>query len=233
MTTFPNRLPLPEEEIEYPESDGKPMGETEYHVSVIIYLREALRRYFRSKPVYVAADMFLYYERGNPRAVKAPDVMLIKNIAKHSRRTFKTWVEGANPCVVFEITSASTIKEDRGPKREVYAQLGVAEYFLFDPEAEALDPPLEGYRLRQTHYRRITPARDGSLLCRELGLRASVEGRHSLRLRDATTGIPLLTPEEQAEQYEQRAEQERQRADALTEEVARLRAELERRQGPQ
>ena len=31
------------QQIHYPESDGKPMGETDVHIDALIYLREALR----------------------------------------------------------------------------------------------------------------------------------------------------------------------------------------------
>lgn len=45
----------------YPESDGEPMAETDAHINTLIYLREALRDYFRDDPqVYVAGNLFLY-----------------------------------------------------------------------------------------------------------------------------------------------------------------------------
>jgi Uma2 family endonuclease len=244
MATAPKHLPPAEEEIYYPETDGKPMGETEYHVAAILYLYGALDLYLQKRKMHVAADLFLYYEQGNPRAVKAPDVMVIKGLDKAFRRTFKTWKEKAVPCVVFEVTSASTIDEDLGGKRDLYARLGVAEYFIFDPEEEALDPPLEGYRLKEKQYVPIKPGRDGSLLSKELGLRVRAEG-YLPRLSDAKTGQPLPTTKEiheqerqraeQAEQERQRAEQQRQRAEQAEQraeqaeaEATRLREELDR-----
>jgi Uma2 family endonuclease len=232
MATVPKHLPL-EDGVYYPETDGKPMGETGYHVLAIFYLYHALDLYFERERVLIAADLFLYYEKGNPRAVRAPDVMVVKGVDKHPRHTFKTWVEKAHPCVVFEVTSANTIDEDRGPKYDLYARLGVAEYFLFDPEKDVLDPPLEGYRLKGKQYVPLKPARDGSLLSKELGLRVRAEDWMP-RLLDAKTGKPLLTPREiheqaeRAEQEKRRAEQEKQRADELAAEVARLREELGR-----
>src|SRR5262249_6962439 len=120
MATAPNRLALADEEIYYPETDGKPMGETEYHVAAILYLYGAMDLYFQKRKVHVAADLFLYYEQGNPRAVKAPDVMVIKGLDKEFRRIFQTWKEKAVPCVVFEVTSRNTIEEDRGARPELY-----------------------------------------------------------------------------------------------------------------
>src|SRR5690348_1039368 len=87
----------------YPDSDGEPMGETEIHVIAIFDLYHALRRHFRRlQDVHVAADMFLYYEQGNPRACKAPDVMVSKGVrGKHPRRSFRVWEENAVPAVAF------------------------------------------------------------------------------------------------------------------------------------
>ena len=48
-------------QIDYPEGDGKPMGETDGHIDALIYLREALRDHCRDDPqTYVAGNMLLY-----------------------------------------------------------------------------------------------------------------------------------------------------------------------------
>ena len=123
-----------EKPIHYPERDGKPMGETDVHIDALIYLREALRDHFRDESqLYVAGNMFLYYEEGDPAACLAPDVFVVQGVSRHERRTYKLWEEGQPPAVVFEITSRGTRLEDLGTKRAVYAMLGVREYFLYDP----------------------------------------------------------------------------------------------------
>jgi Uma2 family endonuclease len=207
--------------IYYPESDGKPMGETDVHIDAVIYLREALRDYFRDDPqVYVAGNMLLYYEEGNPVACVAPDVFVVQGVAKRERRTYRLWDEGQPPSVVFEITSRGTRLEDLGTKRAVYAMLGVQEYFLYDPLGEYLRPPLQGYRLQEGEYQRIPPEADGGLISQTLVLELRVEeGR--LRLVNPATGELLLTPAEaQAARRAAEAELERLRA-----ELARLRGE--------
>jgi Uma2 family endonuclease len=217
------RVPVPRdpEDDLYPASDGKPLGETGYHVTAIFTLFSTLEAYFRDVPdVYVAADMFLYFEQGNPRACKAPDVMVIKGVENRIRRTFKTWVERAVPAVVFEVTSDQTIDEDLGGKRDTYATLGVTEYFLFDPEAKTLKPALQGFRLRRKKYVPVPRAKDGSLQSEQLGMRLAAEGL-VLRLTVAATGERLRSPLENAAY-------EKYRADALQAEVARLKAELAR-----
>ena len=134
--------------IEYPESDGKPVGETDVHRREILHTIETLERHFRDAPdIYVSGNLMFYYEEGNPSAVVSPDVFVVKGVRKGLRRTYKLWEEGVAPCVVIEMTSRSTRLEDKGNKRALYALLGVREYFLFDPLGEYLKPPLQGFTL--------------------------------------------------------------------------------------
>ncbi len=234
--------------VEYPESDGQPMGESETHVLAILHLLQALRHFFRNRAdVYVIADMFLYYEEGNPNARKAPDVMVVKGVDKRVRRIFKLWEEQVAPCVIFEITSRDTWMEDLVNKSTLYASLGVAEYFLFDPLRECLGEPLLGFRLVGREYVPIPPNPDGSLSSVELG--ASVRPEESLlRVIDPQTGkyVPaldeaILLAEQAAQEARQAAQEARraaqearqatQRADAAEAEVARLQALLAQLQG--
>jgi Uma2 family endonuclease len=146
--------PLP-----YPETDGKPMSETDVHIDALISLRESLRDHFGDAPqIYVAGNRFLYYEEGNPTAYVAPHVFVVQGVGKHGRRTYRLWEEGQPPAVVFEITSRGTRLEDLGTKRAVYAMLGVQEYFVYDPLGAYLRPPLQGYRLHEGEYQRLPPA---------------------------------------------------------------------------
>lgn len=132
-------LALPE--IEYPESDGQPIGETDFHITATLLLLQMLRDHFESNPqVYVASDLMFYYERGNPRAVKAPDILVVKGVGKHKRRVYKLWEESAIPCTIVEITSKQTAQADLTTKYQLYERLGVKEYFLFDLLEEYLKP---------------------------------------------------------------------------------------------
>jgi Uma2 family endonuclease len=235
-------------EVIYPDSDGEPMGETEFHVIATLHLYEALRHFFRNDPnIYVAADMFLYYEEGNPRANKAPDVMVIKGVEKRKRRSFKTWEEHASPCVIFEVTSKSTMVEDMVNKSTLYASWDVHEYFLFDPLHEYLEKPLIGLRLAGKEYVSLQPDSDGFLFSEELGILLGVED-DIVRIINPQTRQPVpaldeaITKAEQeaqranqeaqradqeahrAEQEAQRADQERQRAEVAEAELARLQA---------
>jgi Uma2 family endonuclease len=211
-----------ERDIDYPESDGRPLGETDLHRDEIVDLVYALRqRYLDVPDVYVAGNLFLYTSQGNRSAVVCPDVFLVRGVPKGARRTYKLWEEGRAPSLVIEVTSGSTRSEDLVDKKEKYARLGVEEYFLFDPLDEYLSPRLQGFRLTQGQYRRLEPEADGSLTSAVTGLRLQVEGSR-LRLIDLATGKHLLRTDEEADA--RRAAEAR--ADAAEEEIARLRREL-------
>jgi Uma2 family endonuclease len=130
------------------------MAETNPHVSLIIQVREILRHWLRAtKNAGVYANMFLYYRQGQPKARIAPDVFVAWGSPYDPlRRSFKLWEEPQPPQVVFEMTSRKTQAVDLGKKRFVYARCGVAEYYLFDPFREYLDPPLRGYQLAGEEY---------------------------------------------------------------------------------
>jgi Uma2 family endonuclease len=206
------------------------MAETEVHLMAMIYLIGALRFFFRKHTdVYVIGNMFLYYREGNPRARKAPDVMVVKGVDKHERRSFKVWEEAqAVPSVIFEVTSRETKREDTINKASLYASLGIKEYILFDPLHEYLDNQLEGYRLVDGEYEPIPANEDGELFSSELQLILRPE-EAMLRLVDPQTHQPLPTLDEAAESAQdeaQRAQDEARRAAAAEAEVARLRALL-------
>jgi len=212
----------------YPDSDGKPMSETDYHSNAMVWLRDVLQDYFAAAgrdDVYVGMNLLLYYEQGNPSGRRDPDVLVAKGVGNHWRLSFRVWEENAVPQVIFEISSPSTWRKDLGAKRRLYERLGVAEYFLFDPQGVCLNPRLQGFRLAQGVYVPLTPSVDGSLTSDELGLRLTVEGA-MLRLTDRQSGAVLLTRSERADEERLQTEQERRRSEELASEVAHLRALL-------
>jgi Uma2 family endonuclease len=205
----------------YPDSDGRFMGDTDFHNHAMRELFEGLEDFFALRPVYVASNLIMYYEEGDPRKRRDPDVLVAKNVGKHKRRSFRVWEEKTFPCVLFEIASRKTWRNDVGEKRVLYAQLNIKEYFIFDPEGRYLDPLLQGFRAVKGKSIAIKPDGDGSLLSKELGLRLVPEGS-SLRLVDTKTGEPIPTRLE-------RAELEKRRNAQLVSELETLRSELAKR----
>jgi Uma2 family endonuclease len=231
-------VPLPGTTIDpmYPDEDGRPMGDTDFHSIALIMLREALEDFFAAvRDVYIATNLIFYYQFGDPRARRDPDVLVAKGVVgKHRRRSFRIWEEKVTPCVLFEIASKYTWKVDLGEKRDLYARLKVPEYFIFDPEYRYIKPALQGFRSHKGVSVPLKPAKDGSLVSKQLGLRLVPEGA-MLCLYDLRTGVPVLTRQERTErerersrQARKRARQEKKRGDALAAEVQALRAELER-----
>jgi hypothetical protein len=97
---------------------------------------------------------------GDKRRHLAPDVFVVKGVAKHRRDHYLIWQEGRGPNVVFEYTSKTTRDEDIEDKFRLYRDvLQVPEYFLFDPLGDYLTPNLQCYRLVQGEYVRIRAPR--------------------------------------------------------------------------
>jgi Uma2 family endonuclease len=222
----------------YPETDGRPMAETDVHRQELMATIETLDDFFAALPdVYVAGNLLLYYEEGNPAASVSPDVFVVRGIPKGQRRVYKLWEEAYPPSLVIELTSRSTRLEDLGTKRVVYANIGVEEYILFDPLGEYLRPPFQAFRLVNGELQRADLEAADSFLSHTLGLQLRVE-QQQLRLYDAATGQLLLRSpearhrgriaEEQVRVAEEQVRAESTARQAAEAEVARLRAELER-----
>jgi Uma2 family endonuclease len=215
-------LPGTVPDAKYPDSDGRFMGDTDFHNLALIDLRQNLEDHFADVPdVYVASNLILYYRKGDPSKRRDPDVLVARGVGKHRRRFFRTWEEKAVPRVLWEVASRKTWRTDVGEKRWLYARIGVKEYFIFDPEGRYLDPPLQGFRLVKGKSVRIKPNADGSLTSTELGLRFLADGER-VRMFDLKSGQEILSRKERAD----RAEFEKRRADELAAEVKRLRKRL-------
>lgn len=220
------------EQIDYPTSDGRPLGETDVHRQQIFDLIAALEYYYRDRDdIYVSGNLLMFYEEGDRHKHRSPDVLVTHGIPRRQRDNYKIWEEGKAPDLIFEVTSLSTRTEDLGEKKGLYCLLGVQEYVIFDPLREYLQPSLRLYRRSGEEYLPVA----GHAL-QTVGLNMELLDSQ-LRLRVAATGELLPTVRElgerarRAEQESRRAEQESRRADTAEAELARLRAELERLKG--
>ncbi len=224
-------LPLSvESEIFYPSADGEPVAETYDHLYALLTTLEVLKQYLANRQATVLGNQFLYYAQGFPKLRVAPDVMVIFDVAPGGRNNYKIWEEGQVPTVIFEMTSFDTKGQDKIFKKTLYEQLGVKEYWLFDPKGEWVKQQLRGYRLRGEIYE---PIQDGR--SEPLQLRLVIEGKLIGFYREDTGG-KLLIPDELAEalrqevlarqQAEEVAEQERQRAEQAELQIEQLKARL-------
>ncbi len=181
----------------YPDSDGEPLAETQTHVWVILSLLSMLSRYLGERGV-VFANQFFYYIEGNPRARVAPDVMVVYGIEPGRYRNYKLWEQGQVPGMIIEVTSEETRETDWGFKKRLYEQIGISEYWLFDPLGEWIGGQLRGYRLDgEGVYRPIE-----NQVSEVLNLKLEPgEGRLDLYRLD--NGEKLLPPDELAQELEQ------------------------------
>ena len=192
--------------IFYPESDGKPMAETERHRDLMIDFIQMLKHHFRNvDDVCISGNMFMYYEEGNRNKSVAPDVFVAFGVGKKQRRTYRIWEEGRAPDFVLEVASPNTFRDDMRKKKDLYeTELQVKEYFIYDPLGEIV-PSFVGYRLNDGRYQEILFAND-RLTSEVLGLELG-ENDGILRLFDPTKSEWLLTDTERAENAEARIEE--------------------------
>lgn len=236
---------LDEEEdlsIDYPSGDGEPMADNDWQWIAMANTALTLRnRYAGRTDVYVASDMLVYYRMNDVSARVAPDVYAVFGAnGNHRRYSWLTWREGKAPDFVLEVASPRTWERDAGDKRDIYAAMGVTEYWRFDPRGEFFVPELIGEELADGEYRPLTLQRDADGILRGhstlLGLDICVRPGLELRLYDPAAGQWLLAPEESyaahqaSEAARQAAEAERQAAEAALREAEdenrRLREQL-------
>ncbi len=220
------------EPVHYPESDGKPMAETDVHRDEMVYFIEALREHFRDREAYVSGNLLLYYVEGDPKKCVSPDCLVAFDRPAGRRRIYKTWEEGKVPDVVIEVTSSSTRREDQVTKRSLYARLGVRELWLVDPLGDYLRAPFRGYRLEGGDWQEI-PVERGQARSPLLGLdfRVTEDG---VRLYDPARDRFLPSPADLANQLryasaelQQTSAELQQTSEHLRETEAALRAREE------
>lgn len=221
--------------IHYPETDGKPMAESDLHRDLMFYIIRLLQRFFAGQKVYVSGNLLIYYEQGNMHKSVAPDCFVVRDIEPHPRAIYKVWEEGKGPAVVFEVSSKATHRDDLAKKMRLYAKLGVQEYFLYDPTNDFLDPALLAYELVGEGYIPMEPLNQTVTLgelafvpgegelpefeSKVLGLRVTLDEENHLLFYDLKSGERLLSDEEARHKVEAENAQ-------LLAEIERLRRQL-------
>ncbi len=189
------------EEMHYPSSDGQPLADNGWQLTAIVDAISVLRvRFMDRRDVFVFGDMLIYYAQGDPGKSVAPDVCVAFGVPKDERMVFKLWEEGTAPDFVLEVASRTTWLDDRDRKRALYEELGIAEYWRFDPRGEFFQPSLQGMSLEEGQFRPLPERLRGGM--REvrsavLGLDLRAESGR-VRFRDPATGTDLTTYEETA-----------------------------------
>ena len=144
----------------YPHKIEDPMPEALHQEPHLVEILSTLRIRFGGRPdVLVSGDTFVYYVEGDPRYKVSPDCYVAFGVDEAEVRkdeSYITWRAGKVPDFALEIGSKSTARRDQVGKRELYARMGIAEYWLFDPTGNRhYDYPLDGYRLVDGVYEPI------------------------------------------------------------------------------
>ena len=148
------RLPSCEDEDEHVPQNTR-------QLVVLVDGFDTLQRHWRGRPdVFVGSDQFVYWDpaydrRTNPaNPPVAPDVYVAFGVANRHRSSYVVWEEGKPPDFVLEVASPSSRERDAEEKLDIYAKMGVPEFFLYDPEGER-GPELSGFELRQGAYQAL------------------------------------------------------------------------------
>lgn len=220
---FPSAADLPAE-------DGEPL-ESNWHRLQINLLVESTHQLLAGRDDYFAGgNMFIYYstQQLRDRDYRGPDFFVALDVPAGDRAVWVSWEEdGRLPDVIVELLSPSTLEADLTTKKRLYERVfKTPDYFACNPDGE---PWLQGWHLNG-EYSPLTPDEHGRLWCQALQVWLGPwEGEYQ---KTQGKWLRFFRPDGAlAPTHEEAARAERQRAEAAEAEVARLRAELERRSG--
>ena len=155
--------------IVYPETDGMPLPDGDFQAPLYVRILSTLRIHFSDvRGARVNGDTFIYYVEGNRRRSVSPDCYVALDLSAEAlasiehNNAYLLWEVGKAPDFVLEIGSESTAEADLGAKRDLYAEIGVSEYWRFDATGgDFYGEPLVGERLVDGDYRPFDLRHDG------------------------------------------------------------------------
>ena len=200
---------------------------------------QIVRTIFGSEPaVLVSGDTPIYYDDEGQQRIVRPDCYVafdVDTAAIMRRNGYFMRLVGKPQGFALEIASENTYTEDLGRKWDLYARLGIGEYWRFDATGgEFYGEPLVGEVLVDGEYRRLEMRRDdegrtwgsspalGMDLCRDAGrLRFFDPARGEFRRNLAEAEAALQSEREALEDAQAALEADRARIRQLEEELRR------------
>lgn len=246
MTLKANRI---ERYYDSHQREDEELSQTIFHDIAIRYLIAMLEWLFNTQKIGIITNVNLYVTPREDEQGISPDVAVIEGLESYERTSdepgsYYVGEDGPPPRVVFEMSSKDTWRIDLGidnklsveeQKPHRYAQMGVAEYFAFDPHQPGhwtkelrRKGRLRGWRLNGAgEYEELTKDLAGRLWSEQLNSWLIVDDKF-LRLYDEHNNL-RLTGEDAKDQLLQ-AEQQRVRMERERAEIAEQQVEVERRQ---
>ena len=142
--------------------DAEPPADLMLQNPDIIYAMQILNDVVVSDraDVFVDTNSIVYYDPTNRNRRVQPDVYIAFDVDADTirrRNGYLIWEVGKPPDFVLEVASESTADNDTGWKRDLYARMGVPEYWRFDRTGgELYGAGLAGEYLEDGAYRPVT-----------------------------------------------------------------------------
>ena len=141
--------------LDFDPNEPEPLPEAMEQNPTILRIINILDAHLKSQyppgEVFIDTNTPVCYNRDNLNDRVMPDVYIAFDVdapAIRERKLYLPWEAGKPPDFVLEVGSESTSQNDLGPKRDRYAQIGVLEYWRFDPSGGGHHgQPLTGERL--------------------------------------------------------------------------------------
>ena len=183
-----------------PLPDPEPMPDGMQQNPHILYVMQILADVLTDRlDTFADTNTIVYYDPTNRNRRLQPDVYVAFDVdadAIRRRNGYLIWEVGKPPDVVLEVASEITASNDTGGKRDLYARMGVAEYWRFDASGgDMYGAPLVGEHLDRGVYREfpVHTAPDGAIWAYSPLLRLNLRWNDGeIELQDPDTGEILL-----------------------------------------
>ena len=225
--------PYPFHYYDWHETVEDLVGDSAIQTALMLYLAAVLHQLLRDKRTFVALNLNIYTAPQPKQYPIAPDIAVYQDVmvdllTQQQLRSWCTYEPGRPPpTLVVEVASASTWQRDLDEKPQRYADLGVAEYILYDPNVPRLLPGsrLRLWRSNGAQLVLVGPDAQGRCWSTVLERYVTSDGAW-LRLTDRN-GARSLTVEE-AERAAKEAERAAKEVERAAKEAAEYRATVER-----
>ena len=131
------------------------MQEAPYHSAAVFQIRDILSRYvelLRIPEPIIASNLLVLFDSARTTGRIVPDIFVAFAAAEYLESSFRVPRDRNLSMLVLEVLSTSTHKTDKSKKMLSYAEMGAAEYWLFDPIGKLQVPRLKGFRLAEGKY---------------------------------------------------------------------------------